>query len=594
MAAPPLINPPLAEAGLSIELPMQSQNNSLGSHSSTPPRIRRPRLNAFPSPFPMSPRLPPVDALHTANTDGHSLPAPHISQSTLPATHISQSPPAAVISNLLEHSTPAAANSDTLPSVFGIPTPLTDTTAIPAVPDTLLHTGSVPPTSSAPGRRSARTTRPSTRAEDANKIGDDARTITSKRKRKGVTAGSTAHAVAAKNLVLLEDCRERHCVLDVGQTINQNERFIEAMSDRNRRMQIYNQPLARRHFCAKCTRVYNHGDIANKLVSVIVVDGVVVSRPCCSVPNCWVHLRTPQDRFCHAHSAHLNQCAIKGCAQSVVSGGLTCDIPAHQESEALHTLRGKSRFRLHERLERSRAIHGRLANVQAGADDDGDGDGDGTQAIGEEEYDVKSGKKKKLRAQFTRNYTHCEELIVAPCRMIHARETMHNAEGVGSVAEFIRRVFRDPETRPTHVFFDNNCRLALHVQNDPFFQDIGLSVDVFHFECKHSKQDTFCQENCNPAAFPELKTDDGEWYFNSSACEQTNSWFGKFNPITRGMKPVTSIDMVYHMSCMRLHNRDVGLWGAELRGVASQASRDGDGVGGATRRQQRCRVMREN
>jgi hypothetical protein len=99
-------------------------------------------------------------------------------------------------------------------------------------------------------------------------------------------------------------------------------------------------------------------------------------------------------------------------------------------------------------------------------------------------------------------------------------------------------VFRDPETCPTHVFFDNNCQLTLHVKDDPFFQDIGLSVDVFHFKCKHSKQDTFCQENCNPAAFPELKTDTSEWYFNSSACEQTNSWFGNFNPITRGMKPV--------------------------------------------------------
>ncbi|KAG1844952.1 hypothetical protein DFJ58DRAFT_731030 [Suillus subalutaceus] len=314
-------------------------------------------------------------------------------------------------------------------------------------------------------------------------------------------------------------------------TINQNEHFVEAMSDRNRRMRIYNQPLARRHFCVKCTRIYNHGDTANKLVSVVVVDGVVVSRPCCSIPNCWVHLRTPQDRFCPTHSSRLNQCAIKGCARSVMSGSLMCDIRAHQESEALHTLWGKSRFHLHEHLECSRAIHGRLANVQVGADDDADDD-DGTQAIGEEEYDVKLGKKKRLRAQFTHNYTHCEELIVAPCGMIHARETMHNAEGVGSVAEFIRRVFRDPETRPTHVFFDNNCRLALHVQNDPFFQDIGLSVDVFHFECKHSKQDTFCQENCNPAAFPELKTDDGEWYFNSSACEQVNSWFGKFNPIT--------------------------------------------------------------
>ncbi|KAG1859677.1 hypothetical protein F4604DRAFT_1930649 [Suillus subluteus] len=303
---------------------------------------------------------------------------------------------------------------------------------------------------------------------------------------------------------LLEDSRERHCVLDVSQSINQNEHFIEAMSDKNRCMQMYNQPLACRHFCAKCTWIYDY-DNANKLVSVVVVDGVV--------------------------------CAIKGCTQSVTPGSLACDIPAHQQSEALHTLRGKSRFCLHERLERSRAIHGRLANVQIRADDDGD-DEDRTQAIGEEEYDMKLGKKKRLRAQFTHNYTYCEELIVAPCGMIHACETMHNAEGVGSVAEFIHRVFRDPETRPTHVFFDNNCRLVLHVQNDPFFQDIGLSVDIFHFECKHSKRDTFCQENCNPAAFPELKMDDREWYFNSSACEQTNSWFGKFNPITRGMKPV--------------------------------------------------------
>lgn len=32
---------------------------------------------------------------------------------------------------------------------------------------------------------------------------------------------------------LLEDCREHHCLLNVGQTINQNECFIEAISDRN-------------------------------------------------------------------------------------------------------------------------------------------------------------------------------------------------------------------------------------------------------------------------------------------------------------------------------------------------------------------------
>lgn len=120
----------------------------------------------------------------------------------------------------------------------------------------------------------------------------------------------------------------------------------------------------------------------------------------------------------------------------MLSGGLTCDILVHQESEALHTLRGKSRFRLHECLERSCAIHGCLSNVQIGAEEDKGDEADATQAIGEEVYDVekKSGKKKRLSAQFTRNYTHCEESIVAPCGIIHAHETMHNVEGVGSVA----------------------------------------------------------------------------------------------------------------------------------------------------------------
>ncbi|KAG1744512.1 uncharacterized protein EDB91DRAFT_1080627 [Suillus paluster] len=75
----------------------------------------------------------------------------------------------------------------------------------------------------------------------------------------------------------------------------------------------------------------------------------------------------------------------------------------------------------------------------------------------------------------------------------------------------------NPLTRPSHIFYDNNCHLAQHVKDDPFFNDISLSVDVFHFNCKHSKNDLFCQENCNPMAFPELTVDgDGKWYFNSS------------------------------------------------------------------------------
>ena len=70
------------------------------------------------------------------------------------------------------------------------------------------------------------------------------------------------------------------------------------------------------------------------------------------------------------------------------------------------------------------------------------------------------------------------------------------------------------------------------VQNDPYFKDIGLTVDVFHFKSKHAETDIFCQTNCNPIAYPELLSDDGEgWYFNSSIAEQTNVWLGGYHAI---------------------------------------------------------------
>ena len=91
---------------------------------------------------------------------------------------------------------------------------------------------------------------------------------------------------------------------------------------------------------------------------------------------------------------------------------------------------------------------------------------------------------------------------------------------------------------PTHIFFDNNCSLQKAVKDDPAFANVALPVDVFHFKCKHSERDTFCQENCNPALFPELLGENGQgWYFNSSAAEQTNGWFGGFLPICREMLP---------------------------------------------------------
>jgi hypothetical protein len=100
----------------------------------------------------------------------------------------------------------------------------------------------------------------------------------------------------------------------------------------------------------------------------------------------------------------------------------------------------------------------------------------------------------------------------------------------------IKRIFRTDDIKPQHIFYDNNCALSKMVKNDPYFENIGLSVDVFHFNCKHAVTDRWCQENCNPAAFDDLLGEDGVgWYFNSSVAEQTNVWFGGYHAICREM-----------------------------------------------------------
>ena len=139
--------------------------------------------------------------------------------------------------------------------------------------------------------------------------------------------------------------------------------------------------------------------------------------------------------------------------------------------------------------------------------------------------------------------------------MIMAQETFYHAEAIYSVIvsllklsilmfqtyyhwqEMIKQTYRIASTKPNHIFFDNNCTLGKAVKDDPFFKDIALTVDVFHFKCKHSEKDQFCQENCNPVAYPELLGEGlKQWYFNSSVAEQTNSWFGGYQAICREMR----------------------------------------------------------
>lgn len=106
-----------------------------------------------------------------------------------------------------------------------------------------------------------------------------------------------------------------------------------------------------------------------------------------------------------------------------------------------------------------------------------------------------------------------------------------------SQQEMIKRTFTASRLKPDHIFFDNNCSVSkmVHSNGDRYFDNIGLTVDVFHFKCKHSENDLWCQQHCNPVGIPKLLRDDGTFYFNSSIAEQTNVWLGGYHSICREM-----------------------------------------------------------
>ena len=397
-----------------------------------------------------------------------------------------------------------------------------------------------------------------------------------------VTSGQVYDAFTL--LSLLEDCQLQKSTLIVPHkgTLGASgmSRFAEAVHIRNEHLQHCSQPELF-HYCNKCTRFYpgKHfpqislchqlerlwfqlAELQHK-VSVVVIDGVCIGHPCCGIPNCKVPIKTNRDRFCPAHASQNGICAINSCTNSVVSGSKVCHLVEHQETEKMHNDQGQSRFQLRERLKRARiACPNNSALLSADLDDglDDSPADDPVNDNGEVEFDLTQDghpiptpvnvqtTSRKLRAQFGRKCTHNEQLFVAPCGIIIARETFYHSEAPSNVIvcvsmcstkviliiykEMIKWIYHLPGTMPKHIFYDNNCTIAKMVKNDPAFKDIGLTVDVFHFKCKHSENDVFCQENCNPAAYPELLRNGGQqWFFNLSVAEQTNAWIGGYNAI---------------------------------------------------------------
>ncbi|KAJ7635627.1 hypothetical protein B0H17DRAFT_1107508, partial [Mycena rosella] len=372
------------------------------------------------------------------------------------------------------------------------------------------------------------------------------------------------------NLILDHNARGR--ALELSHTASsQSERLLPALHERNARMAGPGQD-AWNHVCDLCCWFYAQDDVEYTVRST-VTDGIEIGRPCCAVHDCLEPLPTVKHRYCDLHRHFNRQCVITDCKHDSDDGFRTCSIPDHRALESYHYLQGKAMFQLKRRLERlhisqthdslsagsNAAPRARMTNEIDGillpdlvvAEAGTDGDLEGLEADEDEDVEIDAngicdGKpeagNKSVRARFGRRRTHNEELCVASCGVILGRATFYGSEAPNGVREFWMKLFPTKRSLPQVLWHDNNCRVVAMLRNDPdphlstYFDSCALPVDVFHFKCKHKESDIECGRNCNPYLWPELRTEDGKWRFNSSAAEQANAWFGGFQSMVREMQ----------------------------------------------------------
>ncbi|KAI0712635.1 hypothetical protein C8Q76DRAFT_621583 [Earliella scabrosa] len=310
--------------------------------------------------------------------------------------------------------------------------------------------------------------------------------------------------------------------LNVPHRTKQAERFTQALVSRNEYMVGTRQPHWA-HACDDCEKIYPpsaHGADWTR-VSAVVMDGICIGHPRCAVPLCTTPLASPRDRFCPGHRTRDNVCGVEGCLRPITDGMRTCDLKEHRQYELDKRAKGQALHKLRRRLEKHKFPQSETRHRKR-------------------RRKAKISKDPPpLKASITRKWTHNEQLLVRPCGVIISRATFYESEGVGNVHSFLEACFPPyfPRSLPSFIFYDNNCNLLehLHAIGEKRFTSIGMVVDVFHAVTKHKESDGFCARHCNPAAFPELLDANGDWLFNSSACEQVNVRFGDFGPIVREM-----------------------------------------------------------
>ncbi|EGG01794.1 uncharacterized protein MELLADRAFT_91869 [Melampsora larici-populina 98AG31] len=318
----------------------------------------------------------------------------------------------------------------------------------------------------------------------------------------------------------------------------------------------------RNHACSACVRVLplpsEDGKPKLGYIRAVVTDGLTIGHWRCTATQeqlrdlacedglpppkgpCTSPLERVSDRFCPLHHQRLGKrCVAQPCKSDALDGQATCALQEHTEAYSKFKAHITSNFALTSMLNRPGSnrpsdptVHQDWNTAElVGLDNIQQGDEmDRLHEQGREGADATPSRISLSRAR-----THNDQLIVATCGVILARETFYHSEGVSAVRDFLLRTF--PRKLPQVCFYDNACKLVDHIyhggSDSTRFLDTVIPVDPFHFH-SHKESDEFCQYYTDPKLFPELRDAHG-WYFNSSAGECSNVWYGGFASMARNM-----------------------------------------------------------
>ncbi|KAG6848444.1 hypothetical protein H0H93_016899 [Arthromyces matolae] len=312
---------------------------------------------------------------------------------------------------------------------------------------------------------------------------------------------------------LLSDCKENGIRLELEHGASSQALCLEpSLSARNLRMSGPGQDEWS-HACDDCCWI-NDDDPSNPLcLRSVVVDGTDVKRITCEVHDCTNKLNSLRDFFCPDHQHLARYCVITSCKVIAQEGRRTCS--DHQKIEDYKNQKNKAMFQLKHRLMH---LQNTLPNAEFGSNDfnqdDDDEDDEEDDALCDGKADTGNQPR---RARFSHRLTHNEELCVASCGVILGRATFFGSEAPNGVRMFLMGLFPTKRSLPGVIWHDNNCRIRAMLENDDdsylrsYFDNSALPVDVFHFKSKHKETDIDCGKYCNPALWPELKAEDGNW-----------------------------------------------------------------------------------